>query len=403
MSTERLYYDDCYLADFSATVVSVQPDGGIELSRSAFYPESGGQACDTGYLDGHPVERVVEAGERILHYTDYQPKPGALVHGTVDWERRYDLMQQHTGQHLLSAILEDIFAWRTTSVHMSAETATVEVESAEASASQLARAEEAVNEKIQQNLPVQIGTYASAEGLSLRRETQREGPLRIVRIGDLDTSACGGTHVRATGELGYLALGRTEKVRKNTRIEFACGLRAVRRARKQADLLAEAAAVFQTSADRVPALAAAQREELLTLGKRYRELQLSATKFDARRVRASLPGAGEAILFAVRRVAASIDDVERAFASAFCESGELHPNGAVLLTIASESGAFMVYASADAEFDAKAWFAAVSPSLGAKGGGSPAMVTGRLANPADTGKLADSLPGQWLEITEPAN
>jgi alanyl-tRNA synthetase len=400
MSTDRLYYDDCYLTDFSATVLSVQPDGGIELSRSAFYPESGGQAWDIGSLDGHAVNRVVEAGERILHYADYQPQPGAVVHGTVDWKRRYDLMQQHTGQHLLSAVLETLFAWRTTSVHMSTETATVEVDSPDVGTHQLAMAEELVNEKIQQNLRLHIGTYASAEGLSLRKETQRAGPLRIVRIGDLDTSACGGTHVRTTGELGYLALGRMEKIRKHTRIEYACGLRAVRRARKQADLLAETATVFQTGADRVPAIAAAQRDELLALGKLYRELQVKLATYAARRARESLHSAGEATLFAVRRTAGSIGDAERAFANAFCERGESQSNRAVLLTLAADSGAFLICASADAGFDAKAWFAAVSARLGGKGGGSPAMVNGRLADPIDIGKLADSLPGPWLEISE---
>lgn len=409
MPTERLYYDDCYLREFTATVVAVDADGAVELDRSAFYPESGGQAHDLGTLDGLPLERVVEREGRVLHLVVTSPgpseivktpAPGATVRGEIDWERRFDLMQHHTGQHLLSAVAEELRGWKTESVHMSAESATVELTAGEIGPDAIARLEREVNLRIQRNLPVRIATHASAEGLKLRKPAAREGPLRVVSMGELDHSACGGTHVRATGEIGVLLIGRLEKIRKNTRLEFACGLRAVRLARQKGEWLSEASAVFQSSPERIAQLAAAQRDELAALAKRLRALETQEAKRAGVDARRALSAASDAVICAARRVPEAIGDAERAFAQGFCDPAAASPNRAILLTVAMGTGAFLLCASPDAGFDAQAWILEAGARLGVKGGGTPAMVSGRADNRDALPAMIKALPFPVVEIPE---
>lgn len=406
MATERLYYTDCYRSSFDATVVAIHPSGAVELDRTAFYPESGGQSHDLGVMNGQPVTRVIDDEDRVLHEVALPLKPGDQVHGEIDWGRRFDLMQHHTGQHLLSAVAEALFGWTTLSVHMSPDNATVEFGVSELAASQLATLEEECNRRIQQNLPVHVNIHASPEGLSLRKAPVRTGPLRVVSIGDLDHSACGGTHVRATGEIGCLSLGRMEKIRKNTRIEFACGMRAVQQGRLRADWLAELASLFQTSADRIAPLALAQREELQRVTKQLHLLQLDEAVRRGRELRSQIPPEAGQLTLALRETTGPIGDLERAFAQAFCTlpasaSGE-HAEGAgtVLLTIAKDSGAFLLCASDPSRFDAKAWFGEVGKSLPVKGGGSPTMVNGRLQQLADIPRLISLLPIQPILLPD---
>ncbi|MDZ7636970.1 MAG: alanyl-tRNA editing protein [Bryobacterales bacterium] len=398
MPTGRLYYDDCYLRDFSATVIAVDEDGGIELDRSAFYPESGGQAHDLGSLNGHPVQRVLEREDRVLHYAQFSVSPGDVVHGEIDWERRFDLMQHHSGQHLLSAVAEELFGWSTEGVHMSAENATVELAVAQIDSASLSALEEECNRRIQSNFPVSIAIHSSAQGLPLRKATGREGPVRVVTIEGLDRSACGGTHVRATGEIGCLFFGRTERIRKNTRVEFHCGMRAVRMARARSHSVNQLAALFQTGAEQVPALAAAQREELAKLAKQFRALTVKEAKRDGGEARSVLGLRVESPLCVVRRVPEAIGDEDRAFAQGFCDVAAELPNRSVLLTIATASGAFLLSASADSRFDAKGWLAGIGPTLGAKGGGTEAMVSGRLASAEQVPALIAALPSAAVEL-----
>ncbi|MCC7342987.1 MAG: hypothetical protein IT170_18035 [Bryobacterales bacterium] len=407
MHTERLYYQDCYLREFTATVLSVGGDGAVELDRSAFYPESGGQAHDLGTIEGVAVERVTEHEDCVLHFLAAPPgnripakavSPGATVQGAIDWERRFDLMQHHTGQHLLSAIAEDLYGWKTESVHMSAESATVELGAEKMGEASIERLEREVNRRIQENLPVRIATHASAKGLHLRKATERPGPLRVVSIADLDHSACGGAHVRTTGEIGSLTIGRAEKIRKNIRLEFACGMRAVHLARRKSGWLREAAAVFQSSPDHIAELAAAQRDELAALSKRLRALETQESKRAGADARRALGEAGIALCCAARRVPDAIADAERAFAQGFCERAGAEPNRTILLTVALATGAFLLCASPEAGFDAKAWLQEAGARLGAKGGGTAAMISGRMANPEGLAALVAALPFPLVEL-----
>ena len=236
--TERLYYTDAYLRSFDARIVHRASDGRtIYLDRTAFYPTSGGQPFDTGTLGGVAVTDVVDEGERIAHVLVAAAPGGDTVHGEIDWTRRFDNMQQHTGQHLLSAIFADRFKLETVSVHFGAESSTLDLDTESLSPKTLLEAERLANAATMDPHAVGVSFESAATATGLRKPPPREGALRVVSINALDRSACGGTHVRSTAEVGAILLRGTERVRKATRVEFLCGLRAVRAARADHELV----------------------------------------------------------------------------------------------------------------------------------------------------------------------
>ncbi|MHB8838185.1 MAG: alanyl-tRNA editing protein, partial [Gemmatimonadaceae bacterium] len=265
--TDRLYYSDTYLRAFDATVVE-RAEGGqrLYLDRSAFYPTSGGQPNDLGTLGGVAVVDVVDEEERVAHVLASPYGGPDAVHGEIDWARRWDFAQQHTGQHLLSGTFDALFDWPTVSVHFGDAVSTLEVGTSAVSPKQLRRVEEHANALITENRQV-IVTFEDAAAVAprLRRPSARTETLRIVTIEGHDTSACGGTHLRATGEIGALLLRRVEKIRDNVRIEFVCGARAIRRARADFDGLSGIAERLSARIDEVPALVQARADEAKAL------------------------------------------------------------------------------------------------------------------------------------------
>jgi alanyl-tRNA synthetase len=278
--TDRLYYTDSFLHDFEARVSSVTTADGrtsFTLDRSAFYPASGGQIFDTGWIDVPdgpesrrlPVSEVSEneqTGE-VVHFLEAETaslKPGTVVHGNVDPKRRRDHMQQHSGQHVLSAAFEKLNGFATVSFHMGDESCTIDLATETVMAKQLIAAERTANEVIAEDRPVEIrfATPEEAHTIGVRKipAAERE-KLRLIDICDFDLNACGGTHVRSTGQIGSILLRKTEKVRQGTRVEFVCGMRAVATARRDFEMLTEAAALFSTHIWEVPQQIRKSQEE----------------------------------------------------------------------------------------------------------------------------------------------
>src|ERR1051326_619895 len=223
--TERLYYADAYLHEFDASITRVASRDGrtaVYLDRTAFYPTSGGQPFDIGTLNASRVVDVVDEDGGIAHLVDGRLSAGDRVHGVIDWTRRFDHMQQHTGQHVLSAAIDRLFGARTVSFHLGADASTIDL-SRELTRDELIAAEIDANRIVWENHPVAI-RYASAEEaarLPLRKESIREGTLRLIDIEDFDLSACGGTHVARTGGIGVIAVASSERFkgdRKSTRL-----------------------------------------------------------------------------------------------------------------------------------------------------------------------------------------
>lgn len=274
--TERLYYSDCYLKEFSARVIRTRPDprgARVYLDRTAFYPESGGQPSDRGTLAGIPVLDVVDEGDEIAHILVNNPAEEA-VQGSIGWERRFDHMQQHTGQHVLSAAFERMGGYKTVSFHLGAESATIDLDSDRVGAKQIEDAEELANGVTFENRAVQISFRAADEvqQLDLRKPTFREGDIRLVEVEGFDLSACGGTHVNRTGSVGTISIRKVERAKGLTRIEFVCGGRALRRARQDFAILTEAARLFSTGLENVPELIAKQAQELRDANKSRQKL-----------------------------------------------------------------------------------------------------------------------------------
>jgi alanyl-tRNA synthetase len=224
--TDRLYYQDAYLTEFDAAVLD-RAEGGrrVYLDRTAFYPTSGGQPFDTGALGEADVVDVVDEGDRIAHLLA-APIAADRVRGRVDWTRRFDHMQQHTGQHLLSAVIAERFGHETVSVHFGRESSTLSLATGALTAERVAEAERFANRAVTENRQVKVTFEDAAAAAGLRKAPDRQGTLRIVTIDGLDRSACGGTHVRATGEIGAILIRKVERVKQLVRLEFLCGERA---------------------------------------------------------------------------------------------------------------------------------------------------------------------------------
>ncbi len=236
MTTRRLYYDDAYEKEFKARVVycEVLPPNlsagitgtvwGLILDRTAFYPTSGGQPNDTGKIGDANVLDVRDEGDEILHLVDRKPSDPD-VNCCVNWPRRFDHMQQHTGQHLLSAMFLERFGLPTVSFHLGEELCTIDLRGPEPTEIILEGAERAANQVVFENRPVNVryGTADQLSQLGVRREVDRSGILRAIEIEAADLQPCGGTHVKSTGQIGVVLVRRCTKVRQDWRVEFACG------------------------------------------------------------------------------------------------------------------------------------------------------------------------------------
>jgi alanyl-tRNA synthetase len=280
--TDRLYYRDSFLYDFDAEVreIADSPRPGVILDRSAFYPTSGGQVHDTGTLtvaDSNEQLRVAEVVDtedgRVVHYLESPlkgVKPGTSVRGQVDPTRRRDHMQQHSGQHVLSAAWVRLFDMHTVSFHMADDYCSIDLDTPTLTKEQIEAAEFMANEVILENRPVEIRfvTREEAGKLGLRKiPVADRNELRIIDIRDFDLSACGGTHVNRTGQIGCILLRKAERVRQGWRVEFVAGQRAVATARRDFTTLSEAAAMFSAHIYDVPPQVRKSLDEMRSLRK----------------------------------------------------------------------------------------------------------------------------------------
>ena len=373
-STDRLYYTDAYARTFEATLHS-RAEGGrrIYLNRTAFYPTSGGQPHDLGMLGGVAVVDVVDEGDRIAHILAEPPEQGdgETVTCEIDWARRFDHMQQHTGQHVLSAVFAERFGHRTVSVHFGEEASTLDLDIATVDRETLVRAEAYANAIVFANLPVTVSFEEAADASALRKEVDREGTLRIVTIEDVDRSACGGTHVRRTGEIGAILLRKLDRVRGSARIEFLCGLRAVQRVRTDFEALSGIAASLSASLDDVAARVAATAEQLRDAERARKRL---AEELSVHRARALYEAASpdrNGVRWIAREVANEAFDEAKAIAHVVTEMERV-----VYIVTVQQPGRVLLATSADSGVDAGATLKPLLGEVGGRGGGSARLAQG---------------------------
>ncbi len=372
--TDRLYYTDATLLRFDAHVRALDDTRlQVVLDRSAFYPTSGGQPHDTGTLADIPVVNVTESGDDVVHHLA-APLPlavGDAVSGLVHEARRRDHMQQHSGQHLLSAVLEDVFGWPTVSVHLGTDGCSLDVEADHISTESLREAERIANVHVLENRPVTIGFEDAATVRGLRKPSERDGLLRIVTIEGLDINACGGTHVARTGEIGAILLRRTERTRGTMRVEFRCGLRAVARARHDMELLLETAGHLSAGAEDVPSLVQALADDRRALEKVNAQLTEQLVAHEARALHASTqPDArGRRVIVAART------DVPVKTLQGLAQQ-VVACGGAVYLATSTEPPAVLLAASEDAGLDCGTTLRTALQAVGGRGGGTPRLAQG---------------------------
>jgi len=388
--TTRLYYHDSFLYDFEAEVREVQEDPrpALVLDRTAFYPTSGGQVFDIGLISTEneklKVSEVVDTEDgRVVHYLEAPPKslqPGSKIRGQIDASRRRDHMQQHTGQHVLSAAFVRLFNMPTVSFHMGDDYCSIDLDISDLDTptltkDQIEAAERLANEIILENRPVDIRfvTREEAGKLGLRKLPPAErDELRLIDIHDFDLSACGGTHVNQTGQIGCVLLRKTERVRQGWRVEFVAGQRAVATARRDFTTLTEAAALFSAHIYDVPQQARKSLEEIHNLRKQREQSQEELAEAQA------------AVLLAETPETSGRKLVIRVFAERDMNSLKLlaqkltrkAPNVVALLATTSPQSSLVFAQSAGQPHDMSALMKQTLSKLGGRGGGSNDMAQG---------------------------
>lgn len=374
--TLRLYHDSPTLA-FDADVIAFDGDPTrVVLDRTAFYPTSGGQPHDTGTLGGARVVDVIDDDTRIIHVMD-APLALGQVHGEVDAPRRRDFTQQHTAQHLISALAEDRFRWRTESVHFGEEHSTIEFDATATGDEQLATLHGAATDAIAAAIPVTTGYEDAASATGLRKPPQRDGTIRVVTIAGLDRSACGGTHVTNTAALGSLVWTGVERIRGRIRLGYLAGDRVVRTFRQQRDLLATLAGAAGTTAGELEELVPRRFEALRAAEKRIDALEAELAKYRVRELLVETPpGSGGVRRLVLHPGAASIDALRHLGHAATAEP--------LMLFIATTNtpATVIVAASPDTSVHAGNLLKRALAAVGGRGGGSATFAQGTVSEPA---------------------
>ncbi|MBI4477228.1 MAG: hypothetical protein HY654_08655, partial [Acidobacteria bacterium] len=382
--TERLYYTDPYRTEFDATVRSIGTLDGrtaVILDRTAFYPTSGGQPYDTGLLNGVRVVDVIDQDEGgIAHIIDAigavrEPpllRTGDRVHGVIDWPRRFEHMQQHTGQHLLSAAFERVASARTVSFHLGADTSTIDLDR-ELAIEDVKRAEDEGNAVVWEDrlVTIRFAGPQDAKALPLRKEPLRTGTLRIIEIADCDVSACGGTHVTRTGAIGIISVAGSERFRGGLRVSFVCGVRALRSLRRLSDAVSGSLRFLSVAPDELPAAIERAQDENKALKREIRQLREKLAPHEAAALAAGARRVGDRAIVA-RSVEGADATALKALASAITA-----PNG-YAVALFSDTAPFLavIARSADVEIDASAVLKSLLARFGGRGGGRADLAQG---------------------------
>lgn len=409
-ATERLYYHDSRLLEFDARVVdlSERDDGAIAviLDRTAFYPTGGGQPHDTGTLGQARVIDCIDAeNDGVLHVIQGPaPEIGDSLHGRVDWLRRLDHIQQHTGQHILSAAFVSLFDAPTQSFRVLEHECEIDVAIDNPTDEKIAQAVDLANQIIWDARPIEIQqvTSEAAAALPLRKEPAREGDLRLIQIADFDLTPCGGTHAQSTGEVGVIAVRSWARAKGLARIQFMAGGRVLADYRQANRTAAEVAALFSAGRQDSPGLVAKLIDENKKLTRRVRELDAIACRVEAEELLAAAsvrsPAVGEG----------QIEDgplvVSRVFPDRTADSLKhlalaliAHPNVIALLGSREGDTARLVFArSAKTSSDMNALMRKACETIDGRGGGKPDMAQGGGTNP---GALDEALTAAMQNLT----
>jgi alanyl-tRNA synthetase len=372
--TQKLYLDRSYETVFEAAVVSAQPSGpgaALVLDRTLFYPESGGQLPDHGMLGSAKVIDVQEKDDDTVVHTVTGEIPAGVVRGTIDWPRRFDHMQQHTGQHILSRAFIQTDRLDTVSFHMGEDTCTIDLDGPAPDAAAIRRAEDIANRVIEENRPIDI-TVVPIEDVDMS-ELRRKVPegvreARIVTVRDFDRIPCCGTHVRSTGELGSIKVVRTEKVKNFQRVHFKVGSRAQRDYREKHAVLQELSQRLTTAPLEVAAKVERMLEEAQAAAKRTRALVQRLAVVEAERLLGAAGGGAPRVV--VHR------EADAALARALATEMQKIPGTVAIL--GADDGSVVCVSSHELGIDLATGAGAIARELGGSGGGKGGFAQARV-------------------------
>jgi len=406
--TERLYYQNSFLYDFVAALMETRTltDGrtALVLDRTAFYPASGGQTFDTGWIELEPLEgergqflpklRVAEVAEsedgEILHVLESAEglsDAPTRVRGFIDVDSRRDHMQQHSGQHVLSAAFVELFQMPTVSFHMGEETCTIDLGTKSLAAEQARQAELQANQVIWDDRPVKmhLATEEEARAMGVRKiPVANHEKLRLIDIEGFDLCACGGTHVKSTGQIGAILIRKVEKVKQGFRVEFVCGARAVQHARKDYETLTDAGSLFSTHVWDVPAQIRKTIDDNKIAAKYAHKLNEEIAELRAGKVLAETPETDGR-----KMVALVMTDRDAGFVKLLAQKLVAAEQNVVALLGAGAGQPTLVFAQTPgARFDMGALMKQVMNALGGRGGGNRDMAQG---GAPDASRLAEAI------------
>ena len=371
MTTERLYYDDAYLRAFDARVANVREGGWAALDRSAFYPTSGGQPFDTGTLtDENGPARVLDVQVEdgvVWHRTDRPLRPGQPVRGEIDWDRRWDHMQQHAGDHMLAGTAWQLYGGVTIGLHLGAENSTIDMDlpggRTHLTREETLELETLVNRRVQQDDPIRCWFPGAAElaALPLRKKPTVDSHVRIVAMGDYEMVPCGGTHPRSTGQIGPVKILSCAPARGKMRLCFLAGMRAVRYFQETADCAEKVAAALSSSPSAAPEALTREREAHVN---QQKELSRRLTQAALEILKSSRQGN----VYAAHLPFGDHDALTHAAAEM-----TLDPQTVVLLSCPGKNGRMLLFARGK---DAPADMAKLLRESGGRGGGRPDLAQG---------------------------
>jgi len=370
LETIRLYFEDAYRTEFEAEVMARPESQGrpvIVLDRTCFYPESGGQPSDKGMIEGVRVAQVLEEGSAIFHFLEGEV-PAAKVTCRIDWPTRFDHMQQHTGQHILSQAFFELMKGETMSFHLGESLSTLEIGVPKITDEEVEKVEELANRVIFEDREVR--TYFVSEDLiqtvPLRKPPKKKGLIRVVEVAGFDYSACGGTHCRRAGEVGMIKITRWDKIRENLRFEFVCGRRALRDYAAKNRILRQLGGQLSVGEQEVPASLERLLGEAKSLKKKMKKMQERLAEFEAQEtIQKSKADVIRAVLLD------KTPEEAKFLALNIIKRG----NFTVLYGVRGEARDHLILAASDKSGrDMRRLVPAISSMIKARGGGSPSLV-----------------------------
>ena len=370
MGTRRLYYENVYIKEFDAEVLQCREGkNGYEiiLDESAFYPEGGGQSCDTGSLGDAEVKDVQEKDGELIHYTDKALEEGAKVHGKINWERRFDLMQQHSGEHMVSGLVHEKYGYNNVGFHMGSDVITIDF-SGVLDEEQLQEIEDRVNEKIWENAPVQI-TYPSGEELEnipYRSKKELTGQVRIVEFPGTDICACCGTHVTHTGEIGAVKFLSVVKFRHGVRVEMISGKRVIDYFSKIAKENSKVSVLLSAKPQETSKAVERLQEENFRLKGKILDMEEEIFKAEAEK----WEGAGSVLIFKKNMEADSVRKLTDAVMQTCC--------GCCAVFSDNGDGTYK-YAMGEKDGNLREFTKEMNQALNGRGGGKPFFVQGSVS------------------------